>query len=47
MSSGSFPAIVAFAATIETEGLVGGNYLGITTGSDTAPIVASESVRTS
>ena len=27
-------------ATIETEGLVGGNYLGITTGSDTAPIVA-------
>jgi phospholipid/cholesterol/gamma-HCH transport system substrate-binding protein len=24
-------------ATIETEGLVGGNYLGITTGSDTAP----------
>ncbi len=28
-------------ATIETEGLVGGNYLGITTGSDTAPIVAS------
>ena len=26
-------------ATIETEGLVGGNYLGITTGSDTAPIV--------
>ena len=28
-------------ATIETEGLVGGNYLGITTGSDTAPIVAA------
>jgi phospholipid/cholesterol/gamma-HCH transport system substrate-binding protein len=28
-------------ATIETEGLVGGNYLGITTGSDTAPIVTS------
>jgi ABC-type transporter Mla subunit MlaD len=27
-------------ATIETEGLVGGNYLGITTGSDAAPIVA-------
>ena len=27
-------------ATIETEGLVGGNYLGITTGSDTDPIVA-------
>ncbi len=27
-------------ATIETEGLVGGNYLGITTGSDTAPIAA-------
>ncbi len=26
-------------ATIETEGLVGGNYLGITTGSDTAPVV--------
>jgi phospholipid/cholesterol/gamma-HCH transport system substrate-binding protein len=28
-------------ATIETEGLVGGNYLGVTTGSDTAPIVAA------
>jgi phospholipid/cholesterol/gamma-HCH transport system substrate-binding protein len=28
-------------ATIETEGLVGGNYLGITTGSDAAPIVAA------
>src|SRR4029450_4570496 len=28
-------------ATIETEGLVGGNYLGITTGSDSAPIVAA------
>jgi len=28
-------------ATIETEGLVGGNYLGITTGSDNAPIVTS------
>jgi phospholipid/cholesterol/gamma-HCH transport system substrate-binding protein len=27
-------------ATIETEGLVGGNYLGITTGSDTSPIAA-------
>ncbi len=27
-------------ATIETEGLVGGNYLGITTGSDAARIVA-------
>jgi phospholipid/cholesterol/gamma-HCH transport system substrate-binding protein len=27
-------------ATIETEGLVGGNYLGITTGSDTAAVVA-------
>jgi len=27
-------------ATIETEGLVGGNYLGITTGSNIAPIVA-------
>ena len=31
-------------ATIETEGLVGGNYLGITTGSDTAPIVAPNAV---
>ena len=31
-------------ATIETEGLVGGNYLGITTGSDTAPIVAPNTV---
>jgi phospholipid/cholesterol/gamma-HCH transport system substrate-binding protein len=28
-------------ATIETEGLVGGNYLGISTGSDAAPIVAA------
>src|SRR4026209_1231576 len=28
-------------ATIGTEGLVGGNYLGITTGSDSAPIVAA------
>ena len=30
--------------TIETEGLVGGNYLGISTGSDTAPIVAPNTV---
>ncbi len=28
-------------ATIETEGLVGGNYLGITTGSDASPVVAA------
>ena len=29
-------------ASIETEGLVGGNYLGITTGSDSAAVVAPE-----
>ena len=30
-------------ATIETEGLVGGSYLGIGTGSDTAPIAPRDS----
>jgi phospholipid/cholesterol/gamma-HCH transport system substrate-binding protein len=31
-------------ASIETEGLVGGNYLGISTGSDTAAVVAPNAV---